>query len=150
MDFIYDDGGRAAAGFKGHAGDCVARSVAVASGRPYAEVYAVLAAGMGSQRATARTGRKPASARNGVSVGRKWFRDYMSELGFVWTPTMSIGSGTTVHLRAGELPAGRHVVRVTKHCTAVIDGVIRDTHDPSRDGTRAVYGYWTYNPTKES
>jgi hypothetical protein len=24
----------------------------------------------------------------------------------------------------------------------VIDGVIHDTHDPGRDGTRAVYGYW--------
>lgn len=26
------------------------------------------------------------------------------------------------------------------------DGVIRDTHDPSRDGTRCVYGYWTAEP----
>ena len=26
--------------------------------------------------------------------------------------------------------------------SAVIDGVIRDTHDPGRDGTRCVYGYY--------
>ena len=31
---------------------------------------------------------------------------------------------------------------VSKHITAVVDGVIHDTFDPSRDGTRCVYGYW--------
>jgi hypothetical protein len=31
---------------------------------------------------------------------------------------------------------------VSKHYCAVIDGVIHDTSDPSRDGTRCVYGYW--------
>ncbi len=38
---------------------------------------------------------------------------------------------------------GRLIVSVSKHMTAVIDGVIHDTHNPSRDGTRCVYGYWT-------
>jgi hypothetical protein len=55
---------------------------------------------------------------------------------------MQIGSGCTVHLSADELPSGRLVVSVSKHLTAVIDGVIHDTHDPSRRGTRCVYGYW--------
>jgi len=32
---------------------------------------------------------------------------------------------------------------VWRHLTAVIDGVIHDTHDPSRDGTRSVYGYYS-------
>jgi len=27
----------------------------------------------------------------------------------------------------------------------VIDGVLHDTHDCSRDGTRCVYGYWLYS-----
>jgi len=56
---------------------------------------------------------------------------------------MSIGSGTKVHLRAEDLPTGRIVVQASKHVVAVIDGVMHDTHDPSRDGTRCVYGYWT-------
>jgi len=30
-----------------------------------------------------------------------------------------------------------------KHTTAVIDGIIHDTYDPSRAGTRCVYGYFT-------
>lgn len=65
----------------------------------------------------------------------------MVSLGFKWTPTMAIGQGRQVHLVAGELPAGRLVVSVFKHYTAVIDEVIHDTYAPSRDGTRCVYDY---------
>lgn len=150
-----DDGGRAAAGFKGRAGDCVCRAISIVSGRSYAEVYARLAAGMGGQRKTCRTSKQARSARNGVSVKRKWFRDYMAELGFEWVPTMQIGSGCKVHLLAGELPPGRLVVSLSGHYTAVVDGVIRDTYDPTRatlttqDGIttmshRCVYGYWRF------
>lgn len=62
--------------------------------------------------------------------------------GWVWTPTMFIGSGCKVHLRGDELPAGRLIVSVSKHLVAVIDGVIHDTYDCSRNGTRCVYGYY--------
>ena len=134
MQYIYNDGGRVAAGFKGHAGDCVTRSVAIISGRPYAEVYATLAGGMGTQRKS-----KGATARNGVTTGRKWFKDYMHSIGFVWTPTMHIGQGCKVHLRADELPPGRLVVAVSKHYTAVIDGVIHDTHNPAADRGTTIY-----------
>lgn len=41
-----------------------------------------------------------------------------------------------------ELPSGRLIVAVSRHLCAVIDGVIHDTFDPSRDGTRCVYGYF--------
>lgn len=142
---IHDDGGRAAAGFKGDAGDCVTRAVAIATGLPYTEVYAALAAGQASNRKTRSTASSSTqrSARNGVLVKRKWFRDYMASLGWFWTATMSIGSGCKVHLRAEELPGGRLIVAVSRHYTAVIDGVIHDTFDPSRDGTRCVYGYWS-------
>lgn len=141
MTFKYNDGGREAAGFKGQAGDCVARAVSIASGRPYAEVYARLAEGNGSQRA-GKKGKRSASARNGVHVTRKWFKDLMVEWGFVWVPTMTIGSGCKVHLRADELPAGRLVVSVSGHYTTMIDGVINDTWNPDRGGDRCVYGYW--------
>jgi hypothetical protein len=141
---VIDDGGREAAGFKGEAGDCVARAITIAAGRPYREVHEAIANGTGGQRATKRSGKRPRSARNGVNTGRKWFKDYMTRLGFVWTPTMAIGSGCKVHLRADELPPGRLVVMVSKHSTAVIDGVLHDTHDCSRDGTRCVYGYWEH------
>jgi hypothetical protein len=143
MQYVYHDGGRAAAGYRGKAGDCVCRAIAIASGRPYAEIYDRLAAETGAQRRSGRTTKRSASARNGVNTRRKWFRDYMASLGFTWTPTMQIGQGCRVHLRADELPSGRLVVAVSNHYVAVIDGVIHDTHDPTRGGTRCVYGYYT-------
>ena len=142
--YKYNDGGRAAAGYKGKTGDCVTRAIVIASGLPYAEVYEALAKGTGSQPAGKR-GKRPASASNGINVKRKWFKDYMASIGFVWTPTMSIGTGCKVHLNADELPAGRLVVSVSNHYTTMIDGVIQDTWNPDRGGTRCVYGYWKKN-----
>jgi hypothetical protein len=55
---------------------------------------------------------------------------------------MQIGSGCKVHLRKDELPSGRLIVKLSKHLTTVIDGVIHDTFDPSRGGNRCVYGYF--------
>jgi hypothetical protein len=141
--FQFTDGGRADAGFKGSTGDCVARSIAIASGLPYIDVYRSLADGGKSQRG------KKSTPRNGIYVGRKWFKDYMAQLGFVWVPTMKVGSGCKVHLTADELPRGRLVIAVSKHYTAMIDGVIHDTSDPRRGGTRCVYGYWQLLPPSE-
>src|SRR6266702_525925 len=39
MDFVYNDGGRAAAGYRGRAGDCVVRAIAIAAQKPYQDVY---------------------------------------------------------------------------------------------------------------
>jgi hypothetical protein len=169
---VYNDGGRAAAGFKGSAGDCVCRAIAITTGLPYAEVYKVLADANASTRKTKKTKASIArrSARSGVYTNRKWFRDYMTSLGFEWVPLMKIGTGCRVHLDAKELPKGRIVAKLSKHLCAVIDGIIHDTHDPRRDmswicspddgrelkpgesrnvngihtpvGGRCVYGYW--------
>lgn len=135
MAWVYNDGGRSTAGFKGEAGDCVVRAIAIAAEMDYREVYDALAAGMGETTAKGRT------ARNGVA--RKVYDPYLAALGWTWTPTMRVGSGCTVHARADELPPGRLILRLSKHLTAMIHGVIHDTYDPSRDGTRCVYGYWT-------
>jgi len=140
--FVYNDGGRKTAGFKGDAGDCVCRAIAIATQRPYQEVYDRLAEGNATQRKSKRTGKRPRSANNGINISRKWFKDYMLELGFAWNPTMQIGSGCQTHLNADELPSGRLVCNVSRHCVAVIDGVINDTYDCSRKGKRCVYGYW--------
>lgn len=141
---IVTDGGRAAAGYRGEAGDCVARSIAIAAQLPYKSVYDALNSAAKSEQQRGRV----SSARNGMA--RPTIRRFMKELGWEWFPTTTIGSGTTVHLRAEELPAGRLVVSCSKHLTAVIDGVIHDTHDPSRDGTRCVYGYWTKTPDRQA
>lgn len=139
IDFVKDDGGRVEAGFTGHAGDCVTRAIAIATGLPYREVYDQLAAGMAASRGRHRT-RGKRSARDGVF--RNVYEPYLLSLGWTWTPTMQVGQGTTVHLRADELPAGNLVVRLSRHVAAVIDGVLHDSFDCSREGTRCVYGYF--------
>lgn len=132
MKYVYDDGGRASAGYRGNTSDCVCRAIAIAAGLPYQEVYDRLADGNATNRRT--RGRRTAgrrSAAQGIYTKSKWFKEYMQKLGFVWVPTMKIGSGCKVHLVDGELPVGRLVVSVSKHYTAVVDGVIHDTHNPS-------------------
>ena len=145
MTFQYNDGGRAEAGYKGAVGDCVARSIAIATGKPYQEVYDAINALAKSERRGKRK-RGISSARNGVY--KKTIKRYMASIGWEWVPTMQIGSGCQVHLKPPGLPSGRLVVSVSKHTTAVVDGVIHDTSDPSRGGTRCVYGY--YQKGKES
>jgi len=142
-NFRFDDGGRAAAGYRGKAGDCVVRAIAIAAQRPYQEIYERVNRAATRER-TGKRKRGISNARTGVYRGS--IHRVMQELGWEWTPTMQIGSGCTVHLRADELPAGRLVVSVSKHLTAVIDGVIYDTHDCSRRGKRCVYGYWREGP----
>jgi hypothetical protein len=137
MQWKYDDGGRKAAGFQGTTNDCVTRAIAIAALLPYQEVYDAI--NSEAQREHRRDGRR-SSARTGVYKGT--IRRYLETLGWRWTPTMFIAQGCKVHLRASELPQGRLIVSLSRHIVAVIDGVVYDTHDPRRDGTRCVYGYW--------
>lgn len=152
MRYQYNDGGRASARFKGKTGDCVVRAIAIATGKPYRDVYHELSEGIESfaefgRSSTAkmlRFGRsfdkKAYTPRNGVH--RQVYEPYLKRLGWRWVPTMKIGQGCRVHLKDGELPTGRLIVCVSKHMVAVIDGVAHDTFDPTRNGTRCVYGYW--------
>jgi hypothetical protein len=137
--FQYHDGRRAAAGFRGRTGDCVTRAIATASDLPYREVYDALNA-LGKQERIRKRKRGRSQARTGVY--KETIKAYLLSLGWQWTPTMHIGQGCRVHLRANELPTGALIVVVARHLTAVIDGVIHDTADPSRNGTRCVYGYY--------
>lgn len=141
MKWLFNDGGRAAAGFKGSTRDCVVRAIAIAAQEPYQQVYDAINAVAATERYLHLCDkRKGSNARTGVLTHT--IRRAMSSMGWTWTPTMGIGTGCRVHLRDGELPMGRLVVNVSRHTVAVIDGVIHDTHDCSRNGNRCVYGYW--------
>jgi hypothetical protein len=143
IEWRYDDGGRLAAGYRGDARDCGTRALAIALDLPYQEAYDLINRAAEKERPAAskrRRGRR-SSARNGVFSAT--MRRIMTDLGWEFTPTMSIGSGCTVHLRADELPAGRIIVSLSRHYAAVINGTLHDTFDCSRDGTRCVYGYWS-------
>ena len=130
MQFQFNDGGRAEAGFKGKAqGDCACRAIAIATGRPYREIYDLI-----NQVAGEPVARK--------KVKRKVYEKILKDLGWNWVSTMKIGQGCRVHLCREELPTGILIVSVSKHLTTVIDGVIHDIFDPSRNGTRCVYGFY--------
>ena len=123
-DFVYDDGGRLAAGYKDPAGDCVCRAVAIASGRPYAEVRDRLRRGTGRVR---HSKRRP-SPDNGIYIRARWFTLLMQEFGFEWVDKP-------------DLPdVGRMVVMTRTHAFAVIDTTARDTHMRRLADRR--FGYW--------
>ena len=137
--WFYDDGGRAGAGFKGKTGDCAARAVAIATRQPYREVYDALNVLARTERPRGK--RTRSSARDGYHSAT--LRRYMASIGWRWVSCMGIGTGCTAHLREGDpLPTGRAVLRLSRHYTALIEGLVCDTHDPARGGSRCVYGYW--------
>lgn len=137
---IYSDGGRSLYFKADHVGDCVTRAICNATDRDYKEVYDALKELAKKERITKRHKTK-SSVRDGVNI--KTCHKYIEGiLGWEWHPTMQIGSGCTTHLCAEELPKGTLIVQVSGHLTCVKNGVIYDTYDCSRDGTRCVYGYW--------
>lgn len=144
MEFIYNDGGRSKYFKADNVGDCVTRAICNATGKDYKEVYDALNK-MGKAETSTQLkrhrGHKRSESRNGVF--KETWKEYLDSIGWEHHATMGIGSGCQVHLTADELPKGTIIVQVSKHLTCVKDGVIYDTYDCSRDGTRCVYGYWT-------
>jgi len=124
--FIETDGGRSHY-FKGKAGDCAARAMAIALQLNYKQCYDELA-----KAHSAKTGKK--TARNGIY--KDDFDAVLKRHGWVWHPAPKfIGRKA----RYSDMPNGRIIARMARHFTAVIDGVVHDTWD-CRD--KMVYGYW--------
>lgn len=162
MKVVYNDGGRGDASWKGSAGDCVVRAIAIATELPYQTVYDAMFIlnaefAKGRSKAALRVRKTGSTPRNGNF--KHVYRPYLESLGWMWVPTMHIGSGCKVHLCEGELPAGRIIARCSKHLTAVIDDVIHDTYDPQwstivtenskeRIAHRCVYGYFIKKGTE--
>jgi hypothetical protein len=147
--FVKDDGGRAMAGYNGTTGDCACRALAIVTGMGYQTAYDLINTWAVRERRGKRK-RGISNARTGVYSTT--FRKIMESLGWQWVPCMGIGTGCKVHLSASELPSGRLLVCVSKHYTAVIDGVIHDIYDPRRSengrATRCVYGYYIKGPAQ--
>lgn len=140
MRYEYNDGGRAAAGFKGICGDCGTRAAAIALGLPYKEVYDELNLIRKEMLSKARSPRNKKrfsdSVRNGTATAV--MDEFMKRHGWEWVAKMRIGSGCTTHL--ADMPYGRFVCRVAKHYCAVVDRTIHDIFEDDSD--RCVYGYW--------
>lgn len=126
-NYKYNDGGRSKY-FKGKAGDCAARAMAIALDLDYKAVYDELA----EANAKGRDGVK--SARNGI------YKDDLDKVleahGWKWFPAPKfVGRKAYV----GDMPAGTVIARMAKHFVAVKDGVAHDTWDSTY---KMIYGYW--------
>jgi hypothetical protein len=129
MEFIWNDGGRAASGFVGLAGDCVTRAITIATGIAYREVYAAL--GEVAQE----------SPRDGIE--RRVFEEFLESRGWARFP------GQGILFCDMEFPKGvvvAHVRRTGQRCghvCAVIDSVVHDTWNATEDDDYVVLSYWT-------
>jgi len=139
VKFVYNDGGRSDAGYKGGTRDCGIRAVAIATEIPYQEVYDAINV-LAKDEKWRKKKKRQSNSRTGVH--RKTLEKFLFKHGWIWVPTMKFGEGCRVHLKGTELPSGNLVVCVSKHYIAVIHGVVNDTFDDQRGGTRCVYGYY--------
>ena len=137
MEFIYNDGGRSKYFKAVKVNDCVTRAIANATGKDYKEVYDLVNSYISKERVR---GSIRSNARDGVP--KETVYQILTDMGWIWVPTMFIGKGCQVHLDEKELPKGTLLVSVSKHLTCVKDGKLYDTYDCTRGGTRCVYGYF--------
>jgi len=150
MVYVKDDGGRRKAGFKGEAGDCFTRAYAITEGKDYKEAYNELQEKFKKQKILKGKrvrGSGTSSARTGVY--KEHADQILKEEGYEWVATSGIGKGFQKHIKKEELPEGKNILRVSKHFVASKDKDWHDTYDPSREGTRGVYGYW-HKPEEKS
>lgn len=129
MRYRWDDGGRKRSGFKREpAKDCACRAIAIASGKPYKEVRTLLLASAKRER------RKADRSHPDWGVHRAVYEPVMRALGAVWHPLWGPRNPswrTVTRLRTFGLlgnPPRRFVLSMRGHLTAVVRGVIRDTH----------------------
>ena len=101
--FIYNDGGRKDAGYKGTAGDCAARAMAIALEIPYKQAYDELA-----RAHRARTGQK--TARKGIY--KDDFETVLARYGWVWHPAPKLNGRKA---RCGDMPEGKVIARMARH-----------------------------------
>ena len=117
IGYEFNDGGRAAAGYKGSAGDCVARAFAILTGMDYKTAYKLFAEANSEV-----TGK--VSARNGIkrTVWPQVFEDY----GIV---KMKLRRGVRPTYSEAYAMFGDCIVKTTKHVAAIKDGKLQDTGD---------------------
>ena len=132
IGFVHDDGGRSAAGFRGQAGDCVARALALVTRRPYLECYRALA---DAERAAGR----PRSARNGVH--RHVYEPVFAAFGL---RNERLGSGPKPTWSQAHERFGDCIVKTRRHVAGLIDNALHDTAD------RRTYTWPVHPPTPGS
>jgi hypothetical protein len=144
ISWVYDDGGRKAAGFKNDwdIGDCACRAIAIVTRRSYMSVYNHLTKLMALDKSYFYTKKKDLDPSYGCLV-HVW-EEVLKNLKWKYKATKCL-------LR--NVPNGRLVVWYDTepadsrgitwgHSVASIDRVLHDTWDSSDDGDLHINGYW--------
>jgi hypothetical protein len=127
MTYIYNDGGRKEAGYKGTAGDCGARAIAIALGMDYKTAYNLLAQA-NKDKGFAK------SARNGIY--KDIYSDVLKSLGWVWVSAPKFEGRKA---KCKDIHHSIAIARQAGHYVAVKDGIPQDIFDSSE---KMVYGFW--------
>ena len=118
IGFVYDDGGRADAGYRGKTGDCVIRATAIATGLEYEKLYKKFAR-LNKKRYGIATGRQ--------GVAKKDYEPVLESLGFVKRSRQK-GSKWETFTQAYQY-YGDCIIVFPHHMAAIVDGNLRDTED---------------------
>lgn len=159
LDFVVDDGGRKAAGYKGNASDCVLRSLSIALGEDYEELRRELMEETKHFANTSRSRKAKRQKKEGNSVFRGVYREVYSVIlkrrGWIRTGMSKIGSSKRYYLTKSDVPPVPVILHTRGHLTTSIDHTIRDTWDTRmstvfKDGSptdekspRVYYSMWT-------
>lgn len=135
LDFIRTDGGRMDAGFKGDAGDCVTRALALAFNQGYRQTYREL-----TELSVEMSGGLDRSVRHGVYP--PVYHRYITERGwevYVCKPK--------TYLNALASVSGNFIAVIPRHVAYVSDGVVMDTWDSRKSkrtkcGSPTLIGYY--------
>ena len=157
LDFRFHDGGRSNY-FKGEAGDCVVRAIAIATNTDYKVVYDELfqinkdyVAKKNtklSKQMKSRANQKGGTPRNGNY--KKIYHDYLINKGWKWVSLRKFGSKERTKL--DQLTHLKNIiVAVNKHLMCMKDGIVYDTWDSrwsywfEKKSARTANGYYEYN-----
>jgi hypothetical protein len=135
MRWIYNDGGRSKY-YNNTTNDSVVRAIAIATGKDYLEVEKLVNEFIKNEQLD------DLYVNNSYTgVCKEISYKLLESLGWKWKPCMYFGKGCTTHLKDDELPKkGTLILNISKNLTCIKNGIIYDVYDPSRNGTRCVYG----------
>ena len=126
-NFTYTDGGRAEAGYKGTANDCATRALSIAEDIHYQVIYQDV------NRFLKTTFFENLTARQGLP--EEIVKRYYGKMGWRY---IQVSEGYVTH---DKLPGGKVILNLEDHVSTVIDGVIHDDHDWTKENYK-VLGYW--------
>lgn len=138
MDFQYNEGGRRSSKYRPNHYRCVVTAIAIATGKPYTDVYSALNPNNIITKPSDKTSRYAIQRQMKEAAHR-----YLLSLGYEWV-------NTRVLFHPKNLPQGTIIVSVTKELIAVINGVINHTSpNYNYSGSRLIYGYYTKNDNQK-